>query len=331
MMSELSEYDVALSFAGEDRAYVDEVANLLRQRGVRVFYDLFEEAELWGKDLYVHLAEIYTKRARFTVIFISAAYASKLWTNHERKAAQARAFQESQEYILPARFDATEVPGVTPTTGYVSLAGKSPADFASLVIKKLVSAGGSVPTELVRRDFSVISQTVTYENEFTVTVFDDDGNPVGGCQITLQAENGTYHTRKTSNEGDASFSLKTRRPVTLLVSNPVFPAAVFDRIDATGGFVVRLQRTENVGSKTIFGAGHLPDLSGRLNPIHDSISRTYLYAENISVNNGSGQPFHFRVNEPMELEDADGVVMFATIRHIHAEVCLIQFLRKPSV
>src|SRR5690349_8525080 len=109
-----AEFDVALSFAGEDRPYVDRVAHELRDRGVKVFYDLFEEADLWGKDLYARLSDVYQRRARFTVMFISAKYAEKLWTNHERRAAQARAFQEAQEYILPARFDETDIPGVLP-------------------------------------------------------------------------------------------------------------------------------------------------------------------------------------------------------------------------
>ena len=79
----------------------------------------FEEADLWGKDLYVHLTDVYQKRARFTIMFISKAYGRRLWTNHERRAAQARAFQQSQEYILPAQFDETEIPGVLPTVGYI--------------------------------------------------------------------------------------------------------------------------------------------------------------------------------------------------------------------
>jgi hypothetical protein len=58
-MSRSPEFDVALSFAGEDRSYVDQVANSLHRQGVKVFYDLFEEAELWGKDLYTHLIDVY--------------------------------------------------------------------------------------------------------------------------------------------------------------------------------------------------------------------------------------------------------------------------------
>lgn len=43
------DYDIALSFAGEDREYVDIVANTLHQLGVKVFYDKYEEADLWGR------------------------------------------------------------------------------------------------------------------------------------------------------------------------------------------------------------------------------------------------------------------------------------------
>jgi hypothetical protein len=104
-------YDVCLSFAGEDRKYVSEVAQRLRSYGVEVFFDEFEEASLWGADLYEHLDYIYSKACRYCVIFCSRHYAKKLWTNHERRSAQARAFEENATYILPARFDGTEIPG----------------------------------------------------------------------------------------------------------------------------------------------------------------------------------------------------------------------------
>jgi hypothetical protein len=50
----LSSY-VCLSFAGEDRNYVSEVAEELTKKEVRVFYDKYEEVDLWGKELYEHL------------------------------------------------------------------------------------------------------------------------------------------------------------------------------------------------------------------------------------------------------------------------------------
>ena len=70
-----TDYDVALSFAGEDRAYVEAVSDALTSAGVSMFYDKPEEANLWGSNLYNHLSEVYLKRARFTVMFISHWYA----------------------------------------------------------------------------------------------------------------------------------------------------------------------------------------------------------------------------------------------------------------
>lgn len=139
----MRKYHVALSFAGEDRTYVERVATLLQaEEGINVFYDLFEEVDLWGKDLYAHLSDVYQNKALFTVMFVSEGYRTKLWTNHERKSAQARAFTESREYILPAFFDESiEVPGLLKTTGYVSLKTKTPEQLAALIIQKLKSSG----------------------------------------------------------------------------------------------------------------------------------------------------------------------------------------------
>jgi len=130
-------YDVALSFAGEDRAYVEMVADGLKVAGISVFYDRYEKANLWGKDLYEHLTNVYRDTARYTVLFISKQYKEKVWTRHERRAAQARAFMENREYLLPARFDDTSIEGVLDTTGYIDLRQHSPAQVCGLLCEKL--------------------------------------------------------------------------------------------------------------------------------------------------------------------------------------------------
>ncbi len=56
-------YDIVLSFAGEDRNYVEKVAEHLDQHGVVVFYDKYEEVTLWGKDLAEHFESIYRQQA----------------------------------------------------------------------------------------------------------------------------------------------------------------------------------------------------------------------------------------------------------------------------
>lgn len=329
-MGKDTDFDIALSFAGEDRAYVDAVAHTLRDRGVKVFYDLFEEADLWGKDLYAHLSEIYQKRARFTVMFISEAYNRKLWTNHERRAAQAKAFQEAQEYILPARFDDTEIPGVLLTVGYVSLKGRTPEDLASLICKKLVSAGGSVPTELVRRDFAMVTANPSATpTECLVVVADDEKTPIAEVTVTAQADNGTIVEGQTAGDGRCVLTIPTRRRYRLLISHREYPAAIIDCVDPAEGAQVTLPRTENIGSIVVHSSGYIPGLNGRLNPILDTSHRTYLYADNIAINGGVSQPATFQVNVPIELEDANGVIVFATVKHIANRVSLLQFTRRP--
>lgn len=130
-------YDVALSFAGEDREYVEQVAVLLRKAGLNPFYDGFEKAKLWGKNLVEHLANVYQHRSRFVVMFISKHYVEKAFPTHERRSAQARALVAKEEYILPARFDDTEVPGLLPTVGFADLRKLSPQQLADLILEKL--------------------------------------------------------------------------------------------------------------------------------------------------------------------------------------------------
>lgn len=133
---EVEEYDVALSFAGENRAYVEEVATRLRAAGISVFYDGFETAKLWGKNLIDHLAQIYGN-SRYVVMFISKEYVEKAWTTHERKHAQDRALFAQEEYILPVRFDDTPVPGMTTTVAFQDLRQINPDQLVQLILGKL--------------------------------------------------------------------------------------------------------------------------------------------------------------------------------------------------
>ena len=113
-------FDVALSFAGEQRADVERVADCLKAAGLKVFFDTDEKANLWGKDLYVHLSDVYQNEAKYCILFASKEYANKNWPTHERQNAQARALREKgNEYILPVRFDDTDIPGIPSTIGYL--------------------------------------------------------------------------------------------------------------------------------------------------------------------------------------------------------------------
>ena len=131
------DFDIAVSFAGEDRETVQQYCDILSSKRLKVFYDKYEQIELWGANLYDKLDEVYRTKALFCVIFISKHYAAKVWTNHERKSAQARALQENREYVLPVRLDDTEIAGIPPTIGYEDLRKIPIEKLAEMTIKKV--------------------------------------------------------------------------------------------------------------------------------------------------------------------------------------------------
>ena len=53
-------YDVALSYSGKDPEIARKIALALQDRGVKVFYDEWAKADLWGKDLHLTLHRVFT-------------------------------------------------------------------------------------------------------------------------------------------------------------------------------------------------------------------------------------------------------------------------------
>ena len=130
-------YQVALSFAGEQRDYVEEVARHLQSRPIDVFYDGFEKVDLWGRSAVEAFHEAFAEKSAYVVMFISEAYVSKAWPNHERRSALSRMIEEEDEYILPVRFDGTRVPGLPTDIIYECARKHTPAQLATMIANKL--------------------------------------------------------------------------------------------------------------------------------------------------------------------------------------------------
>lgn len=130
------DFDVAISYAGEDRELAERIASALVRERVSVFYDRYLEPELWGKDLYQHLTDVYRRRARFCVMVISASYAGKLWPTVEKEAAVARAVDENLDYLLPLRVDDTSVPGLPASLVYIDCRTRSQEEVCQLIVKR---------------------------------------------------------------------------------------------------------------------------------------------------------------------------------------------------
>src|SRR5215467_841312 len=131
------EFDVAVSFANEDRPYVERVVRELQRLGARVFYDADQSVELWGKDLVAELDNVYQRRSRSVVVFVSRHYVTKQWTRLELRSALANALRVQHAYVLPARFDDSPLPGLPDTVRHVDCNEMAPEELARMVSVKL--------------------------------------------------------------------------------------------------------------------------------------------------------------------------------------------------
>src|SRR4051812_20820243 len=105
-------YDLAVSFAGEQRPYVEEFVEECRRRKLTVFYDLDQTVDYWGRNFIFEFRKVYGGgQPRFVVPFISADYLAKPYPMDEFAAAVEQAFQRGAEgYILPVIFGDVTVP-----------------------------------------------------------------------------------------------------------------------------------------------------------------------------------------------------------------------------
>lgn len=76
-------YDIALSFAGEDRAYADALRDALEDLGHTVFYDMAEQHRFLGEDVEAFLGPIYESGSRYVVAILGEMYGRKRWTLFE--------------------------------------------------------------------------------------------------------------------------------------------------------------------------------------------------------------------------------------------------------
>ena len=161
----------------------------------------------------------------------------------------------------------------------------------------------------------------------TITIH-SEGEPLAGIEILALFPNKTWVRATTDDSGNAALDLYTTDlPMTIYAAGLGYSAGLERNwVPSHGGLLLELYPLETGGS-SIFAkrTGHLPGLRGRLNPIRDTIDRTYLYAHNIAINEGRQQPASFRLGIPIRLTDAYGAELSVTIMEIIGESALIEY------
>ena len=131
------EYDVALSFATEDRDVGEELGSLLAAKGISVFYDEYRAGANWGDGMVEHLINIYSRKARFGVMLVSTHYPLQKWKEEVLPAVQELTLRDANEHILPIRLDDSEASGIDQAPGYRDLRREPVENIVNTLEKKL--------------------------------------------------------------------------------------------------------------------------------------------------------------------------------------------------
>lgn len=153
------------------------------------------------------------------------------------------------------------------------------------------------------------------------------GRPLRDVHVVMLYPDKTYREGRTDAFGHADFVLYAELPMTVLAAAPGFGACVESGpLPDEGTLELRMQPVPNGGSQIIADrAGHLPGIRGRLNPILDRFDRTYLYADNVSIDEGRQQPVDFGLNEPVRLTDASGARATVWFREMVGTSCVFDY------
>lgn len=186
--------------------------------------------------------------------------------------------------------------------------------------------------EILEREDSDLSLTTPAATEATpalaVIMCRHRGRPVPGVELLVLFPNKTGKPATTDENGEAQVDLhSTHLPMTVFAAAPSYAAHLKHAwVPDQETLTIELKSLPNGGTK-IFpkGPGYLPGLSGRLDPIRDTLDRTYLHAPEIAVNEGQQQPVDFILGEDLRLTDADGRELMVRIVEIVGRSALVEY------
>jgi len=205
-------------------------------------------------------------------------------------------------------------------------------DGVSIILKKTQETAGLLPEYKVVDESSLVLSIPAAKLELipakaTVTVH-SGGTPLPEVDVLVLFPNKTWQQATTDKAGEAAFDLYTTHlPMTVYAAAPGYAAGLKREWRPNeGGLLLELSPVQSGGAAIFSQAtGYIPGLRGRLNPILDTSDRTYLYADNIAIEEGRQQPVAFRFGKSMRLTDAFGAELSVTIVDITGRSALVEY------
>ena len=205
-------------------------------------------------------------------------------------------------------------------------------DGVPIILRETEALSGKIPEYQLIDDSDLVLTIPAAPTEATpattLIICRHRGIPVPGVELLVLFPNNTWKHATTDENGEAQVNLhSTHFPMTVFAAATGYAAHLErDWVPAEGGLEIEMQSLPNSGA-VIFpkATGHLPGLSGRLNPKRDSHDRIYLYASNIAINGGQQQPVHLMPGEDLRLTDANGRELVVRIVTIIGRAVLVEY------
>lgn len=161
-------FDVALSFPGEVRPVVEQVAlELGHFNGENsCFYDNNYRPQLARPALDLLLQDIYRNRAKLVVVFLSGDYQRKDWCGVEFRAIREILMARDHNKIMFVRMDDTPVDGVFKTDGYIDGRRFSPQEIAHFINERIALLGEE-PVTRTNHDLLAVERPLVYGGHVT--------------------------------------------------------------------------------------------------------------------------------------------------------------------
>lgn len=103
------EFDIAISFAGENRDMAKKIAEKIEIFDVSVFYDELYEVNFLGKALTKQFTKIFNEQSKFILCLLDVNHKNKIWPTFERETFRLRIEEEA---IIPVYLDDTVFLGI---------------------------------------------------------------------------------------------------------------------------------------------------------------------------------------------------------------------------
>ena len=179
------------------------------------------------------------------------------------------------------------------------------------------STSGAVPVEALKQ--SPVRTVITVRSA---------AGSLPDANLLILFPNKTWKLATTDTHGEATVdSHAPHRPMTVFAAAKGYAAHVErEWMPTQRALAIELEPLPD-GGAVIFpeATGHVPGVTGRLNPIRDTYDRTYLYASNIAINEGQQQPVDFVTGEEMRLTDAERRERLVRIVEVIGRSALVEY------